>query len=236
MVIWAAFKPELTRLVGRQCFWNKYRNPGGRSRATGLGGAFVALADDATAPYWNPAGLGQMELYLYELGLQYALLPDSTYSTYASYAVQFPELGTFSLAWDNFTAGDFTARDDQGQNTGIFSSTENVFYLSYGRKAFEWVKGLYLGTNLKILQQTAPDSSAVGHGVDIGLIWQPVLYWDHTLGLNVQNIFERLYWQGQSQSINTAPVNFKIGTALKFLRSDEGLYYDRLISTIDLEY
>ena len=26
-------------------------------RALGMGGAFVAVADDATAAYWNPAGL-----------------------------------------------------------------------------------------------------------------------------------------------------------------------------------
>ncbi|MGH9162460.1 MAG: hypothetical protein ACRD2X_21040, partial [Vicinamibacteraceae bacterium] len=27
------------------------------ARALGMGGAFVAVADDATATYWNPAGL-----------------------------------------------------------------------------------------------------------------------------------------------------------------------------------
>jgi len=27
------------------------------ARAVGMGGAFVAVADDATAPWWNPAGL-----------------------------------------------------------------------------------------------------------------------------------------------------------------------------------
>src|SRR5262249_40893470 len=27
------------------------------ARAIGIGGAFVAVDDDATAPYWNPAGL-----------------------------------------------------------------------------------------------------------------------------------------------------------------------------------
>src|SRR3954469_7090703 len=26
-------------------------------RAAGMGGAFTAVADDGTAPYWNPAGL-----------------------------------------------------------------------------------------------------------------------------------------------------------------------------------
>ena len=27
------------------------------ARAIGMGGAFSAIADDATAPYWNPAGM-----------------------------------------------------------------------------------------------------------------------------------------------------------------------------------
>ncbi|MFC1485096.1 OmpP1/FadL family transporter [bacterium] len=31
------------------------------AKATGMGGAFVAVADDATAIYWNPAGLVQLE-------------------------------------------------------------------------------------------------------------------------------------------------------------------------------
>jgi len=30
------------------------------SRAIGMGGAFVALANDASALYWNPAGLARM--------------------------------------------------------------------------------------------------------------------------------------------------------------------------------
>ncbi|MGC9315763.1 MAG: hypothetical protein ACP5G4_09105, partial [bacterium] len=32
------------------------------ARATGMGEAFVAIADDATATYWNPAGLGNYPL------------------------------------------------------------------------------------------------------------------------------------------------------------------------------
>ena len=30
------------------------------ARALGMGGAFTAVADDATAAYWNPAGLSQV--------------------------------------------------------------------------------------------------------------------------------------------------------------------------------
>ena len=30
---------------------------GGGARAMAMGGAFVSIANDATAPYWNPAGI-----------------------------------------------------------------------------------------------------------------------------------------------------------------------------------
>ena len=37
-------------------------NPvGSGARAVGMGGAFIGIADDATAASWNPAGLIQME-------------------------------------------------------------------------------------------------------------------------------------------------------------------------------
>ena len=34
---------------------------GSGARAFGMGGAFIAVADDATAASWNPAGLSQLE-------------------------------------------------------------------------------------------------------------------------------------------------------------------------------
>src|SRR5512137_2740714 len=40
------------------------------ARAVGMGGAFSAVADDATAPYWNPAGM--VYLPYREAFLQYA--------------------------------------------------------------------------------------------------------------------------------------------------------------------
>jgi hypothetical protein len=67
-------------------------NPGGKSLA--MGGAFVALADDATAALANPAGLthltawqvgGSGKLFLFEPELQralYALQPDGTYQEF----------------------------------------------------------------------------------------------------------------------------------------------------------
>lgn len=38
-----------------------YEFPGLGNRALSMGGAFIAVADDSTATYWNPAGLAQLE-------------------------------------------------------------------------------------------------------------------------------------------------------------------------------
>ncbi|HRU38780.1 MAG TPA: hypothetical protein P5511_02795, partial [Candidatus Goldiibacteriota bacterium] len=42
-------------------FFNKYNPFGSGARAIGMGEAFTAIADDATAIYYNPAGLAQLD-------------------------------------------------------------------------------------------------------------------------------------------------------------------------------
>ena len=55
------------------------------ARATGMGGAYVSLANDYTAVFWNPAGLAQMTKAQFGLAAD-ALLPTGKYA-----------LGTFSM-------------------------------------------------------------------------------------------------------------------------------------------
>ena len=61
-------------LIGAACSFSQYSDNvtnvattsasfleiGVGSRAVGMGGAFVATANDASAMYWNPAGLGRI--------------------------------------------------------------------------------------------------------------------------------------------------------------------------------
>lgn len=44
---------------------------GSGARALGMGGAFIAIADDATAATWNPGGLGQLETPEFSLGMRF---------------------------------------------------------------------------------------------------------------------------------------------------------------------
>jgi len=54
--------PELAGAAEQSIEISSSFNPvGSGARATGMGGAFIAIADDATAASWNPAGLVQLE-------------------------------------------------------------------------------------------------------------------------------------------------------------------------------
>lgn len=206
---------------------------GAGARASGMGSAFVALADDATAGYWNPAGLSQMGLNIYQAAIQYAYLPNEMSTSFISYAFLWPEVGEFSLAWLNFSIGQIDVFDQDQNLLNQTSSSENAFILSYGRKMYHWVKGLSLGTSIKVLQQSVADYSAAGYGLDVGVLWQPVLYFDHTIGINVQNLFQQLNWTGSTA--DPSDINVKAGIALKFYQSDDVLYFNHLIQTIDLD-
>jgi long-subunit fatty acid transport protein len=58
LAVGPAIAQDVTGLLGPPTFQFSFSNPGARSM--GFGGAFVALADDATAAFANPAGLVQI--------------------------------------------------------------------------------------------------------------------------------------------------------------------------------
>jgi long-subunit fatty acid transport protein len=57
LLLLAALMMLTTAVLGQ----NQWNITGAGARAEGMGGAFIGLADDATAIAWNPAGLGQLE-------------------------------------------------------------------------------------------------------------------------------------------------------------------------------
>jgi long-chain fatty acid transport protein len=68
----------LAVVCGTTAFANGFNLNGTGSKAIGMGGAFIGLADDPSAVFWNPAGLSQTEkttLYLFETNL----IPSGTY-------------------------------------------------------------------------------------------------------------------------------------------------------------
>src|SRR5437016_1140920 len=48
-------------LVSKTVLGGGFETPGVGAKALSMGGAYVGLADDWTATFWNPAGLGQIK-------------------------------------------------------------------------------------------------------------------------------------------------------------------------------
>ncbi|MDD3642671.1 MAG: UPF0164 family protein, partial [Candidatus Krumholzibacteria bacterium] len=53
----------LTGQASAQKYAGEFMALGGGARAMGMGGTFIAVADDATATYWNPAGIADMSAF-----------------------------------------------------------------------------------------------------------------------------------------------------------------------------
>jgi len=127
------------------------------ARPVGLGRAFVALADDANAALYNPAGLAGLEGT--QLTSMYARLypgieDDKLHIGYLGVARPVSRIGTFGLGVTNLWA------DLYG---------ENVFTLSYGRPIND---RLSLGANLKMLRWSAEGYTDAETGQsESGLSW-----------------------------------------------------------------
>lgn len=133
-------------------------------RANGMGEAYVAIADDATATWWNPGALGFLTVR--EASVTYAkLVPglaDDVFYTYPTYAMPVKDWGTFGFGLVYLSYGKSEGTDPSGNPLGEFSSYEIAPTLSYGTKITD---RLGVGANVKYIRvQLSPDFNGLGEG------------------------------------------------------------------------
>ena len=137
------------------------------ARTLGLGGAFVATADDALGMLWNPAGLQRMDQN--ELMFENVRLFEDTSINSFGFAVPGSWLPSFGLSMVSLGSGEFQRTNEMNDDLGSFRDTETAYL-------FTLAKGLSprlaVGTNLKLVQQSVENFSAGGYGFDVGAIWQ----------------------------------------------------------------
>jgi tetratricopeptide (TPR) repeat protein len=167
--------------------------PGAGNRALGMGGAYGAIADDASAPLWNPGGLGLIARAQFQATrTSYGL---DMNEEYLGLALPNWRWGTLGATVRHFGTSGLDGRDAGNFQTDEFSDSETQLSLSYGRKLGEaW----NVGTSLKLLSQSLAGGTATGVGLDAGVIAFPGLLlgedaeWSHRLsmGLAVHNLVE----------------------------------------------
>lgn len=135
------------------------------ARALAMGGAFVAVADDATAAAWNPAGLATLQDTRL-VGMSTDLFGLGITHQYVGAATTFSTLGV-GLGWER-TAIDSQLIDGNGGTGATFTWVEQAIVGSIATHVMDVAMA---GANVKYyMADNGLGETAAGFGFDLGLI------------------------------------------------------------------
>ncbi|MCG2590172.1 type IX secretion system outer membrane channel protein PorV [Rhodohalobacter sulfatireducens] len=137
------------------------------SRATGMGNTGVAVADNASAIFWNPAGLAfqnQNQISVTHANWLPAFNADLFYD-YLVGTYYVDGIGTIGGHITFLNLGEQIRTDETGLELGRFNSFEISAGLSYG---FQISDNFSLGTGLRYIYSSLADGSVSGQEISPG--------------------------------------------------------------------
>lgn len=180
------------------------------ARPLALGEAYVALADDISAIYWNPAGLVQLERP--EVGFTYNKWFEDIGYHFFGYGHPLKDSNlAFSIYY--LGGGDIMGSDVAGNPTGEFSVYDLALAFSYSRKL---VKGFSAGMNFKFIKEKLEDEVGNAFAFDLAGLYKTGID-NLQVGLNIQNIGTGIKFIKESASL---PLNLRFGLAYKLFPSN----------------
>ena len=197
------------------------------ARAGGMGEAQVAVADDAYASYWNPAGLGFLEGS--ELALMHVNwlpgLADDLYYEFFAFRKKYPVLGTVGGHITFLNLGEQIRTSEIGEELGTFTSYMTAGAISYSALISQ---NKSFGINAKLSYQHLVEIGAgsekgkgtsMDFGFDLGYMQKKWLTDKLTLGVNLSNIGPSVSFIDPDQA-DPQPTNLTIGFKYAAINSE----------------
>jgi hypothetical protein len=175
----------------------------GVGRPTGMGDAFVAVADDASATYWNPAGIAMLprnevllnhNKWIADINHEYISIVTPTAA------------GSFGFAVTALSMGEIEETTiDEFEGTGrTFSASDLAFGVSYARK---FTDKFSFGLTAKVVQEQIWDMSAAGAAFDFGVYYNTGMN-NLRLAMAISNFGPDLRFSGKQLQFDYDPGNW----------------------------
>jgi hypothetical protein len=186
------------------------------ARAVGMGEAFVAVADDASAIWWNPAGVARITTEgASRITLNHSTWPADISHEFVGYAFAYRALpGSYAFSSTILQMDPIAVRTEfSPEGTG-----ENFDAGSFNLSA-TWAKNLIdpfsFGVNAKYIHMGLADENADGFVVDIGTLYFTG-FKTIRIGMMIQSLGPSMKFIDQSFPM---PTMFRVGTAADLIQT-----------------
>ena len=175
----------------------------------GMGGAFCAVADDASTIYWNPAGLTNISGK--EVTAAYTQWFADIGHTFLGYAQSLNKNNALGAGLIYLGATD-TERDEWGVEKGSFQIVGMAPIIGYAHRLSSRIS---IGGSVKYVSQKLADVSAGGFAFDIGGLYR-TRAGNVTLGMSIQNVGAEIKFIAEGDAL---PQNTKLGIAYRIIEN-----------------
>lgn len=166
--------------------------------ATGLGGAFVSIADDATALYWNAAGVSRFTQG--EVAVVHTTWLAETSLDYAALVVPLGGVGNIGLSFTSLNMPDMKVRTvEMPEGTGEFFNASDIAV------GLSWAKSITdrfsIGFTAKYIQQKIWHESSTGFAIDGSTYFKTDLLNGLVIGASISNFGTSMKLEGRDTRI-----------------------------------
>lgn len=167
------------------------------ARASGMGSAFVAVADDPSAIYWNCAGLARLQ----KNGVVFdhtQWIADINY-LFMGASIHLGDYGSLGLSFISSNYGDMKVTTiDEPNGTGeVFNASDLAVSVAY---ALNLTDNFSIGFNPKVVYQGIWKMSSFAMAMDMGVLYNTP-FKGVTLGMSITNFGQKMQLSGKSNLI-----------------------------------
>lgn len=167
------------------------------ARATAMGSAFVAVADDPTAVFWNPAGVARLENNGVVID-HTQWIADLNYNFLAA-TINTGNFGSLGFSFITSDYGDMQVTTvDEPNGTGeIFNVSDAAFSLTW---ALNLTDNFSIGFNPKVIYQSIWNMSGYAFAIDLGVLYNTP-FEGITLGMAISNFGTKMSLDGNTSVV-----------------------------------